>query len=209
MSKLFPKDRWFFEHFTEAAENANKAAKVFVELLASQSEAVLSPYIQKIKELEHQGDKLTHQVVGHLNKSFLTPYDREDIYSLITRLDDVLDMLDGAAARLILYKVDLPQPKMLQQVQVLEKATGVLVEIISLMQPRLKYTEFVPYFERLHQFENDGDQLQREVLSALFDSQRDPIYVIKMKEIHEFVEQAIDKCEDVANVVEGICVKNA
>ncbi|MCX6639621.1 MAG: DUF47 family protein [bacterium] len=209
MSKLFPKDRWFFEQFNNAAQGTHEAAKVFVELLSSQLESTLNPYVQKIKELEHQGDRLTHSVVDRLNKSFLTPFDREDIYSLIGRLDDVLDMLDGASSRIILYRVGPPQPKMLEQVKVLERATAALVEIISIMQPRMNYSELLPYFEKLHQLENDGDQLQREVLSELFEAGKDPIYVIKMKEIHEFIEQAIDKCEDVANVVEGICVKNA
>ncbi len=210
MFQLFPKDRWFFESFNGAAAGLHEAARIFVELLQNNHEPQKCIALtQKIKELEHAGDRLTHSVVDRLNKSFLTPYDREDIYSLIIRLDDVLDMMDGASSRIILYKIGSPPAKLVRQVEVLENATAVLNTLVREMKPRMTYASLQKYFEQVHTHENEGDLLHREALSELFDSRLDAITVIKLKEIHEYVESAIDKCEDVANVIEGICVKHA
>jgi uncharacterized protein len=207
--KLFPKDNWFFDHFNLAAKGTHDAAVTFVELLQSNEEPTVMSLVQKIKELEHAGDRLTHGVVDHLNKSFLTPYDREDIYLLISRLDDVLDMLDGAASRILHYRVGAIPARLLQQVKVLESATAELQILVATLKPKMTYGKVHCHFEQIHKLENDGDVLQREALFDLFEHEKDPIRVIKLKEIHEFVESAIDKCEDVANVIEGICVKHA
>jgi predicted phosphate transport protein (TIGR00153 family) len=209
MSKLFPKDRWFFDQFSAAAQNLHAASSKFVELLKNFSETNLITATQQIKELEHDGDNLTHQMVDRLNKSFLTPFDREDIYQLVVRMDDVLDMLDSAASRILHYRVGAPPEKLLQIVIVLDNAAGVVATLVDSMQPRLTYVKIKPYLELIHQHENEGDQLQREALMDLFDHEKDPIRVIKLKQIYECVEGAIDKCEDVANVIEGICVKHA
>jgi predicted phosphate transport protein (TIGR00153 family) len=209
MSKLFPKDRWFFDQFNSAARNLHLASSQFAELLQNFSESALLTSTRQIKELEHDGDNLTHQMVDRLNKSFLTPFDREDIYQLIVRMDDVLDMLDGAASRILHYRVGSPPQKLTQLVIVLHHATGVVETLVNSMQPRLSYGKIKPYLEQIHHHENEGDQLQREALMDLFDNEKDPIRVIKLKQIYEFVEAAIDKCEDVANVIEGICVKHA
>lgn len=209
MSKLFPKDRWFFDQFSAAARNLHEASLKFVELLQNFSETNLIIATQQIKELEHSGDHLTHQVVARLNKSFLTPFDREDIYQLIVRMDDVLDMLDSAASRILHYRVGVPPEKLTQLVIVLDRATSVVETLVCSLQPRISYAKIKPYLETIHQHENDGDQLQREALMDLFDHEKDPIRVIKLKQIYEFVESSIDKCEDVANVIEGICVKHA
>ena len=209
MFKLFPKDNWFFENFSRAAKGVHEASLIFVELLQGSEQPALISAVQRIKELEHEGDKLTHGVVDHLNKSFLTPFDREDIYLLISRLDDVMDMLDGAASRILHYRVGAIPARLLQQVKVLERAADELHTLVTAMKPRMVYATVHDHFERIHQLENEGDLLQREALFDLFENEKDPIRVIKLKEIHEFVESAIDKCEDVANVIEGICVKHA
>ncbi|RJP74244.1 MAG: DUF47 domain-containing protein [Candidatus Zixiibacteriota bacterium] len=209
MFQLFPKDRWFFETFAVAARNTHAAAKVFHDLLQDYSESRLQSAVQKIKEIEHEGDHLTHNVIDRLNKSFLTPYDREDIYQLIVRLDDVLDLMDGAASRVLHWKVGPPPMTLANQVKVLTLATNEIQILLESLQPHLVYPELRKHFEEVHRFENEGDSMQREALAHLFDNEKDPIRVIKLKEIHEFVENAIDKCEDVANVVEGICVKHA
>ncbi len=209
MFKLFPKDRWFFERFSLAADGVQAAASVFVDLLQNYQEPALLTFVQRIKELEHEGDRLTHEVIARLNKSFLTPFDREDIYQLISRLDDVLDLLDSAASRILHYHIGTPPPKLLQQVKVLQNAAGVVQSLVQKLQPKIDYAAIRDYFEQVHHFENEGDLVLREAVSALFETERDPIRVIKLKEIHEFVETAIDKCEDVANTIEGICVKHA
>jgi predicted phosphate transport protein (TIGR00153 family) len=209
MFKLIHKDIWFFEHFNDAAKGVHDASVIFVELLQNDNESSLISSVQRIKELEHEGDKITHKVVDHLNKSFLTPYDREDIYLLITRLDDVMDMLDGAASRVLHWRIGAPPTRLKSQVKVLENAATELHMLVQCLQPSLSYTHIHKHFERIHQLENEGDQIQREALFDLFENEKDPIRVIKLKEIHEFVETAIDKCEDVANVIEGICVKHA
>jgi len=209
MFQLFQKDRWFFESFSKAARGLHQATTVFLEFLQNFQESALIPATQRIKELEHEGDHLTHQVVARLNKSFLTPFDREDMYQLIIRMDDILDMLDGASSRILLYRLGAPPEKFLQLVKVLDNAVAVVQTLVDSLQPRLSYAGIKPHLERVHHFENEGDRIQREALAHLFETEKDPIRVIKLKEIYEFIEAAIDKCEDVANVIEGICVKYA
>jgi predicted phosphate transport protein (TIGR00153 family) len=209
MFRLFPKDQWFFDKLGQASRNVTQACSIFLDMLQHTHESSLLSYTQRIKELEHEGDHLTHEVVDRLNKSFLTPFDREDIFMLASRLDDVMDMLDGAASRILRYRIGTPPPKLLQQVKVLENATSVMHTLVSSLQPKLNYANIHHYFEQVHLHENEGDQLLREAVSELFETEKDPIQVIKLKEIYEFVEAAIDKCEDVANVIEGICVKHA
>ena len=209
MSKLFPKDRWFFEHFSAAAHGLHQASSVFLELLRNFSELRLTDSIQRIKELEHVGDTLTHQMVDRLNRSFLTPFDREDMYQLIIRMDDVLDLLDGAASRLQLYRIGTPPGRLLPLVEVLDNATAVVEKLVAGLGPRLTYSGIKPNLEKVHELENQGDTIQREALADLFETEKDAIAVIKLKQIYEFIEAAIDKCEDVANVIEGICVKHA
>ncbi len=209
MFKMFPKDRWFFEHFSKAGQGVHQAASVFVELLQNFHEQAAVTYVQRVKEIEHEGDRLTHEVIDRLNKSFLTPFDREDIYLLISRLDDVLDLVDSAASRILLYRIGTVPAELVKQVKVLQNATEVMYTLVKALQPRLSYVDLRQYFEDLHKLENEGDLLIREAVSVLFETEKDPIRVIKLKEIHEFVEAAIDKCEDVANVIEGICVKHA
>jgi hypothetical protein len=209
MSKLFPKDKWFFESFSRASKNVLEASSIFLDLLEHIQESTTHSATQRIKEMEHEGDRLTHEVVDRLNKSFLTPFDREDIYQLISRLDDVMDMMDGAASRIVRYRIGTPPPKLMQQVKVLQNAAAVIHRLVESLQPRLKHADIHPFFEQIHQHENEGDQLLRDAVSELFETEKDPIQVIKLKEIYEFVEAAIDKCEDVANVIEGICVKHA
>ena len=209
MSKLFPKDRWFFENFSAAAHGLHQASSVFLELLRNFSEPRLMDSIQRVKELEHVGDNLTHQMVDRLNRSFLTPFDREDMYQLIIRLDDVLDLLDGAASRLQLYRIGTPPGRLLPLVEVLDNATAEVEKLVASLQPRLTYAGIKPGLEKVHDLENQGDQIQREALANLFETEKDAIVVIKLKQIYEFIEAAIDKCEDVANVIEGICVKHA
>ena len=209
MFRLFPKDQWFFDKLSHASQNITQACSVFLDMLQNIQESSLLTYTQRIKELEHEGDHLTHEVVDRLNKSFLTPFDREDIFMLASRLDDVMDMLDGAASRILRYRIGITPPKLLQQVKVLENATSVIHTLVSALQPKLNYANIRHYFEQVHLHENEGDQLLREAVSELFETEKDPIQVIKLKEIYEFVESAIDKCEDVANVIEGICVKHA
>jgi len=209
MSKLFPKDRWFFENFSAAAQGLHQASSVFLDLLRHFSEPRLTDSIQRIKELEHVGDNLTHQMVDRLNRSFLTPFDREDMYQLIIRLDDVLDLLDGAASRLQLYRIGTPPGRLLPLVEVLDNATAVVEKLVAGLQPRLTYAGIKPGLEKVHDLENQGDTIQREALADLFETEKDAIVVIKLKQIYEFIEAAIDKCEDVANVIEGICVKHA
>ncbi len=209
MLQIFPKDRWFFENFTTAARQVHQASSVFLELLQDFQENKLQHAVQRIKELEHDGDHLTHSVIARLNQSFLTPFDREDIYQLVVRLDDILDFMDGAASRVLHYRVGIPPQTLGRQVLVLERATAEIVTMVTAMQPRLSYLELRRHFEEVHRLENEADALQREALGLLFDTEKDAIRVIKLKEIHEFIEAAVDKCEDVANVIEGICVKNA
>jgi len=209
MFKLFPKDKWFFDKFSRAARNICEASTDFIDMLSNFHEPSIPAHTQRIKELEHDGDRLTHDVVDRLNKSFLTPFDREDIHLLISRLDDVMDMINGGASRFSMYRIGEIPPIVLKQVKVLRDATSEMLTLVESLQPRINYADIKDHLEKVHQCENEGDQLLREAVSELFDTEKDPIRVIKLKEIYEFIEAAIDKCDDVANVIEGICVKHA
>ena len=205
MAKLFTKDEKFFHLFVQMSQHIVEAAEALKQILedpAGQS-LVCSA---RIKELEHKGDELTHRVIQELNKTFITPIDREDIHDLCTCLDDVLDLIDSTAARIVMFKIteiisDLPEMAavLLSQANEIEAA-------VSKLQDNDHVEERCIEINRL---ENDADRLFQSAIGRLFEEVKDPIDVIKRKEIIDTLERATDKAEDVANILETITVKNA
>ncbi len=204
MSKLFKKDEKFFKIFGQMTVFILEAAEILGNMVRNPA-GDLAPLAAKIKDLEHKGDELTHRVIDELNKTFITPIDREDIHDLSASLDDVLDLIDGTAIRIVLFRITEPIRSVPEICAVLLSQAMEIGAAISNLQDNDHVVERCIEINRL---ENDADRLFQSAIASLFDEVKDPIDVIKRKEIIETLEAATDKAEDVANVLESIIVKN-
>jgi predicted phosphate transport protein (TIGR00153 family) len=207
---LIPKENKFFQYFEKDVENLLVAAGVFKELMSNAiSKEERAQKIKRIEELEHKGDEITHTIFSELGATFITPFDREDIHALASKLDDILDYIQGAGTRLILYQVkkisseqELLAGLIYDQVVELHKA------IVNLHH--FKDGNFIrDSLVRINSIENEADDIFERAIADLFDTCEDPIKLIKMKELLVSLETATDQCEDAANVIESILVKNA
>jgi predicted phosphate transport protein (TIGR00153 family) len=205
MFGLIPKNDKFFVLFKEMAANITRGATLFKEMLDSFDDPVASQ--KKIKEIEHKGDSQTHEIVKKLNKSFVTPLDREDIYALSGALDDILDLIDACAQRFVMYNVEQPTAAAKELAFLILKACQTLEGAVSLLGGKLD--DINKYCVEVNSLENEADRVCREAISQLFDEEKDPIQLIKWKEIYETMERASDKCEDAANILESVVLKNA
>ena len=201
---LIPREEAFFELFKEAAHNmieGSRLLKVMMEDFRSPIEQA-----QGIKDVEHVGDGLTHDIARRLNKTFITPIDREDIHDLASALDDILDTAEAIADRFVLYKVTKPTEMAIKLADILHQASvavGRGVDLLGLPHPELKECSV-----QVNSLENEADRVSRDAISALFEKETDPIAVIKWKEIYENFEAGTDRCEDVANILERIALKH-
>jgi len=200
---LIPRDEKFYELFTEQAENVHAAAKKLASLLDDFLE--VEKRVTEIKFVEHKGDQLTHDLMLRLNKTFLTPFDREDIYKLGSVLDDVLDLMDGVAGRLITYKITSVPPGARQLSQVILHGSEILLQAIAELRTPDNVLE---YCQQLKQLEVEADRIKGECVARLFEDSVDAIEVIKWKEIYEVLESTTDKIDDVANVLETVILKS-
>lgn len=210
MFNILPKEQVFFDLFEKSAATVHDGAVKMRELMESFDR--LEDRANVIKDVEHEGDRLTHEMIERVNKTFVTPIDREDIHELACRLDDILDYIDTAANRLVLYKLTSPTEDAKALARVLERATGIIKDAI----PRLRRLSNKAATDALlqccvdiHTQENEGDRIERHALAALFENGHDAFFVIKWKDIYEDLEAATDRCEDVANAMEAIVLKNA
>ena len=200
---LMPKKSIFFTLFSQHVQNALEAAQALEKLLTDFTD--VESKARDIHAIEHYGDKLTHQIMQELNGTFVTPLDREDIVGLASRLDDVTDACHDVAEMVVLYKVTNIRPLAIQQAKVLVAAASQLVDALKDLE---KLRGLEPFWIKVHTLENEGDALFRTAVADLFAKSTDPIEVIKWKDIHGLIELAIDRCEDVANIVETIVVKH-
>ena len=201
--RLKPQKREFFDLFTQASANAREIARLLVDLLADwpASRARLAD----IREAEHEGDRLTHEVINLLNRTFVTPFDRDDMYRLASAIDDVCDHIDEAADNIDAYEVrDVPERARLQA-DVVYRAASRLHEAIELLEGR---GDSQRQLYALRELEDEGDRLAREAIADLFRAGHDPLTIIRWKDIHEQIEEAVDACENAADVLEAILVKN-
>jgi hypothetical protein len=204
--KIFPKEIDFFEIFDKASQNLIQASSRIVELFENFDD--IENRVKSIYELEQEGDLLTHETMRRLNKTFLTPIDREDIHALAARLDDVLDLIWAASDRFQLYKVN----KKIDGVVELSKSLKANTEAIHRAIKELKnknYSYVQDLCIEINRLENEADRIFREAMGKMFQTESDPIEIIKWKEILEHLENATDTCEDVANILEGIVLKYA
>lgn len=206
MFSLIPKERVFFDLFEKAAANAHVCAKELVEFFDKFDNPQLR--MQRIKELEHAGDEITHETIERLNKTFVTPLDREDIHELICRIDDILDRVDTAVDRVCLFKIKTITDDAKQMARCLERSTSLIQDMISHLRDMRDPEDVRRKVLEVHRMENEADRIERHALADLFDNQPDAVQIIKWKNIIEVLESANDKCEDVANIIEGIVLKN-
>jgi predicted phosphate transport protein (TIGR00153 family) len=196
--------RLFFETFEGMARGGVEAAGVLVEMFQNGRETY-ETHAAKIKDIEHRCDDLVHQMVRELNRTFITPFDREDIYDLGTSLDDIVDLIDAAASRTVLFKVGSDMPDAAGLAGVIRRQSEQILEAIShLREPN----SMLDQCRRIKDLETEGDRLYREAMVRLFDNGADPLFVIKAKEIIEVLEAATDAGDRIAIVLERIVLKN-
>ena len=201
--RLIPREERFFEEFVALAEDIRTGARTLKQMLA-----VEPPDMDKadvIKDLEHTCDKKTHAIIARLNRTFVTPIDREDIHALAISLDDVMDAIDAAAAVTRLYKIPHIRPGARRLADLICESMDRITEALGALEKRHGVLEIAA---RVNQLEREADRVHQDSIVGLFDQEQDPITVIKWKEIFDFLEEATDRCEDVGNLLEGIVVKH-
>ena len=201
--RLIPREEKFFGDFLSMADELQKGAQLLEEMLAA--EHPIWDKADEIKEVEHKCDFLTHEIIQRLNRTFVTPLDRDDMYRLITVIDDVCDYIDEAADNIDAYEVQEIPAKAREQADVIYRAASRLHEAVELLEGFKDSTE---QLFALRELEDEGDQLQREAIAELFRAEQDPLVIIRWKDIHQQLEDAVDACENAADVLEAILVKN-
>jgi len=201
---LIPRRNIFFTQFSQHAKNAQEAAEALDKLLSNFTD--VEKQVRNLHAIEHYGDKLTHEIMRELNETFVTPLDREDIIGLASRIDDVTDVAYDVAELVHLYKVRSVRPAAIRQTGTLVSATK---EMVAMMDQLQALKDLEPHWIKLHTFENEGDQIFREAMGELFEKEHDAIEIVKWKDIHSLIENALDRCEDVANIVETIKIKHS
>ena len=201
---LLPKEEQYFSFFAQMTSYIYDAAKVLVEML-NDNGGNHPAYLKRIKDIEHECDDLTHSISTKLNKSFITPFDREDIYLLSGALDDIVDLIDDAARAMVMYDVHESTPPARHFADVIQRMAVQLHEIVSMLS---KPNGISPRLVELHRLENEGDEIYHTAIAELFRSASDPLTVIKWKDIYEKLEAAVDRCENVANIIESVIIKH-
>jgi len=204
--RLIPKEEKFFDNFEELAEKIEEGGKLFLDMLQSNDYSELR--IIKLKQVEHEADQITHRTYEKMHTTFLTPLDREDIYDLVNKMDSIIDMMDASAARMHLYKVKTPSKTVTEQAKVLNAAIAKIKFIVHDLRDMKNAKQILDACVVINTLENEGDAILRAAITELFENEKDVFELIKWKEIHERIEEAIDVCEDVSNIVEGIVLKN-
>jgi hypothetical protein len=204
MVRLMPRDSKFFDLFEDMAANIVEGATLLKAIL--QDFKNVETRVQQLHDIEHKGDSLTHSVLVKLHQTFITPFDREDIHALASAMDDVLDYLHAAGERLVMYKISQAPPQAVELADVvIRQATEIQKAVASLD----KHDSVLERCVEINRLENEGDTLARTALAGLFEREKDPISLIKQKELIEVLETATDKAEDAANVLESVVLKSA
>jgi len=197
--RLFPKDPAFFELFNKSIENTVEGTKLYLELCEKFEDPRTSHKV--IREIEHKGDEITHDIIRQLNTTFVTPFDREDIHALATGLDDIMDFVEAASDLYVLHQIEKPTPTAIEQAAILVRITEQVSGAVHLLKN--------PFFEDINHTEKEGDQVHRRAVAELFSGDFKALEVLKWKEVYEEAEQAIDACEKVGDILEAIVLKNA
>lgn len=201
--RFIPREEKFFDDFKALADELQRGARLLEEMLAP--DKPIWDKAEEIKEVEHKCDFLTHEIIQRLNQTFVTPLDREDIYGLARSLDDVMDAIDASAAMVRLYRLDSVRFGARELARIVTASTEQVRLALNFMEKR---TGILEYAVEINRLENEADRIHQQAVSRLFDDERDPITVMKWKETLDFLEAATDRCEDVANLLEGVMVKH-
>jgi len=203
--RLLPREEEFFDLFVEVADRNKEAAQLLRDLFDAPPER-RTPIVERIKRLEHEADQVTHEVVNRLDRTFITPLDREDIHQLASDLDDVMDVMDGTARRAQIFHIGAAPAGVRQLTEVIQRMVSVLAEGVGRLK---KGDDVMKYCVEAKKLEEEGDAIYHEVLGQLFEREKDALEVIKWKEIYDNLERTLDEAEDVANVLESITLKHA
>jgi predicted phosphate transport protein (TIGR00153 family) len=206
MFNLLPKDTVFFDLFEGLATHAVSCSEHLRRLAVGFPR--IDNEVQRIRQEEHQADDLAHTALDRLDRTFITPFDREDIHTLVNELDNVVDMVDALAKRFTLYNVKSMEPVFVKQCEVLVRATATLSEAVHRLRKSRKLSELSDKLIEIHRLESEGDDNHHSAISKLFGGTVEPLEVMKWKELYDYVENAIDGCEDVGNTLERIVLKN-
>ena len=204
MIRLIPRETKFFRMFSDVSQNLTEGARLLHDIL--KNPANMESRLDQLQEIEHRGDDMTHAIITKLNQTFITPFDREDIHRLTSSLDDVLDFVNAAGVRLRLYRIRTPPPAAAELAALIVQQSEELAQGVSLLEKNQLVLEHCVEVNRL---ENEADRVSRKAIADLFDNEKDPIHLIKIKELYEVLENATDKAEDAANVLEGVALKSA
>lgn len=202
--RLIPKDTKFFQLFAELSTAMNEGARLLQSILQDPHD--LEKRVEEMQAIEHRGDKATHAIITKLNQTFITPFDREDIHRLASSLDDVLDYVNSAATRLVMYKIVAPPAASAELAGLIVLQTEELARGVSMLE---KNNGVLKHCDEVNRLEDQADQISQRAIAGLFEREKDPIQLIKMKELYEVLETATDKAEDAANVLEAIVLKSA
>jgi predicted phosphate transport protein (TIGR00153 family) len=204
---FLPREEKFFDLFIESARNMVKAAKGLEDMLDNWEN--IGVKAAEVAELEHEGDSITHQIVALLHRTFVTPFDREDIALLSHTMDDITDFIDAAADAIFIYKIKEPTKRAKELAETIVQAAEEVEKAVLLLRNRSELKKIMDHCVELNRLENRADKIYRSALGELFDDGKDTAFVIKWREIYEHMESATDRCEDVANVLEGVALKHA
>ncbi len=207
MRWFLPKTEDFITLFDKSSANIVEAVSLFRQVAGDLT--LKESGVEKLKDLEHEGDRITHETLDKLNTTFITPFDREDIHTLATRLDDILDATDAAGQRLVVYRITKVPPKFVELADLLVESAKEVQKAVLALPDRKKLTSAITSCVEINRLENDADVVLREALAELFDNAHDAIEVVKLKDLFSFLEEATDRCEDVANVIETIIMKGS
>ena len=204
---FIPREEKFFDLFIASARNMSKTAQGLKEMLNNWGDVGIK--VAEITELEHEGDSITHQIAAMLHRTFVPPFDREDIALLAHTMDDVTDFIHATADALFIYKIEAPTQRAKELADVIVKAASEVEKAVALLRNKSDLKKVIEHCVELNRLENAADKIYRSALGELFDEARDTTYIIKWREIYEHMESATDRCEDVANVLEGVALKHA
>jgi len=202
--RFIPKETKFFALFAELSTSLSAGAILLRSILEDPHD--LERRVERMQEIEHEGDRATHAIIAKLNQTFITPFDREDIHRLASSLDDVLDFVNAAAVRLVMYKISEPPVAAAELAGIIVLQAEELARGVSLLE---KNNGVIKHCDEINRLEDEADGVSRKAIAELFEKEKDPIQLIKMKELYEVLEFATDKAEDAANVLEAIVLKSA
>ena len=202
-----PREEKFFDLFQDSAENMVKAAHSLKDMISNWEH--IEGTVAEITELEHKGDTITHEIMSRLNRTFVTPFDREDIAQLAHSLDDVTDFIHSAADSMLLYKVERPGERAKELADIILQATEEIEKVLPQLKKRIILSSVLKRCVEINRLENLADRVYRSAIAELFDDSTDMAHIIKWREIYAHMESATDRCEDVADVLEGVAIKHA